>query len=70
MVNRHLLNDLIELNLWNEDMRNELIYYKGSVQVQRNCFVYNYYVYITEIIKTSFVSIENNEYSISYKRFV
>lgn len=32
VVNRHLLNDLIELNLWNEDMRNELIYYKGSVQ--------------------------------------
>lgn len=34
MVNRHLLNDLIELNLWNEDMRNELIYHKGSVQVK------------------------------------
>lgn len=33
VVNRHLLNDLIELNLWNEDMRNKLIYYKGSVQV-------------------------------------
>ncbi|VVC41387.1 Ribonucleotide reductase R1 subunit, N-terminal,Ribonucleotide reductase large subunit, N- [Cinara cedri] len=32
VVNRHLLNDLIELNLWNEDMRNKLIYYKGSVQ--------------------------------------
>lgn len=38
MVNRHLLNDLIELNLWNEDMRNELIYYKGSVQVLTDIF--------------------------------
>ena len=41
VVNRHLLNDLIKLNLWNEDMRNELIYYKGSVQVKTNHFENN-----------------------------
>jgi len=41
VVNRHLLNDLIKLNLWNEDMRNELIYYKGSVQVGTNHFENN-----------------------------
>ncbi|XP_015378060.1 PREDICTED: ribonucleoside-diphosphate reductase large subunit-like [Diuraphis noxia] len=32
VINRHLLNDLIKLDLWNEDMRNKLIFHKGSVQ--------------------------------------
>jgi len=31
-VNRHLLRDLIERNLWNEDMRMQLIAHNGSVQ--------------------------------------
>lgn len=32
VVNHHLLRDLTELNLWNEDMKNELIANGGSVQ--------------------------------------
>merc|ERR1711981_723773 len=31
-VNRHLLMDLIERNLWSEDIRTKLIAYNGSVQ--------------------------------------
>merc|ERR1712100_11289 len=31
-VNRHLLMDLIERNLWSEDMRTKLIAHNGSVQ--------------------------------------
>jgi ribonucleotide reductase alpha subunit len=32
MVNKHLMNDLIELNIWNEDIKNNIIENKGSVQ--------------------------------------
>jgi ribonucleoside-diphosphate reductase alpha chain len=32
VVNKHLLNDLIRLNLWNEDMKEMLIANNGSVQ--------------------------------------
>jgi ribonucleotide reductase alpha subunit len=32
MVNKHLLKDLIELNLWNERMRMQIISEKGSIQ--------------------------------------
>ena len=32
MVNKHLLNDLIRLGLWNEDMKEMLIAANGSVQ--------------------------------------
>ncbi|ESO12927.1 hypothetical protein HELRODRAFT_93558 [Helobdella robusta] len=32
VVNRHLLKDLVELNLWNDDMKNLLIANNGSVQ--------------------------------------
>lgn len=32
VVNKHLLNDLIELNLWDDQMKNELIAANGSVQ--------------------------------------
>ena len=31
-INRYLLNDLIKLELWNDDMKNELIKHNGSVQ--------------------------------------
>merc|ERR1719217_1962537 len=31
-VNRHLLNDLIDRGLWNEDLRQKLIAHNGSVQ--------------------------------------
>merc|ERR1712113_645305 len=31
-VNRHLLRDLIQRNLWNDDMRSQLIAHNGSVQ--------------------------------------
>jgi len=31
-INRYLLKDLIELGLWNTDMKNELIKHNGSVQ--------------------------------------
>ena len=32
VVNKYLINDLIELNLWNEDLKNEIIKNNGSVQ--------------------------------------
>ncbi len=32
VVNKHLLRDLIKLDLWNDDMKNELIAANGSVQ--------------------------------------
>lgn len=32
VVNQHLLKDLTELGLWNEDMKNKLIAHNGSVQ--------------------------------------
>jgi ribonucleoside-diphosphate reductase alpha chain len=32
VVNKHLLNDLIELGLWDEQMKNELIAANGSIQ--------------------------------------
>jgi ribonucleoside-diphosphate reductase alpha chain len=32
VVNKHLLKDLIELNLWNDKMKNKLIESNGSVQ--------------------------------------
>lgn len=32
VVNRHLVNDLISLKLWNEDMKNEIVKHGGSVQ--------------------------------------
>jgi ribonucleoside-diphosphate reductase alpha chain len=32
LVNKHLVKDLISLGIWNEDMKNLIIYHKGSVQ--------------------------------------
>lgn len=32
VVNRHLMQDLIKLNLWNDDMKNKLMYHSGSIQ--------------------------------------
>ncbi|MBO9631893.1 MAG: ribonucleoside-diphosphate reductase subunit alpha [Chitinophagaceae bacterium] len=32
VVNKHLLKDLIELNLWNDDMKNKIIAHNGSIQ--------------------------------------
>lgn len=32
VVNKHLLEDLVNLGLWNEDMKNELMLHNGSVQ--------------------------------------
>lgn len=37
VVNKHLLQDLTDLDLWNDDMKNTLIAHNGSVQV---CIVY------------------------------
>ena len=31
-MNQHLLHDLTELGLWNDDMKNSLIAHNGSVQ--------------------------------------
>ena len=31
-INKHLLKDLINLNIWNEDLRHRLVAEKGSVQ--------------------------------------
>jgi ribonucleoside-diphosphate reductase alpha chain len=32
LVNKHLIKELIELNIWNEDMREKLIIENGSIQ--------------------------------------
>ena len=32
MVNKYLINDLIKLNLWNDDIRNKILMAEGSVQ--------------------------------------
>jgi ribonucleoside-diphosphate reductase alpha chain len=32
VVNKHLLKDLVDLNLWNDDMKNKIISYNGSIQ--------------------------------------
>lgn len=32
IINKHLISDLIDLDLWNKDMADQLVYYKGSVQ--------------------------------------
>lgn len=32
VINSHLVNDLIKLNLWNPSIKNKLIQYNGSVQ--------------------------------------
>lgn len=31
VINTHLINDLVELNMWDNDMRDTIIYYNGSV---------------------------------------
>lgn len=44
VVNHHLLHDLVDLGLWDEDMKNQLIQENGSVQVincSTQCRVYN-----------------------------
>lgn len=32
VVNKHLLKDLVELNLWNDEMKNKIIAHNGSIQ--------------------------------------
>uniref|UniRef100_A0A6C0ACG1 ribonucleoside-diphosphate reductase n=1 Tax=viral metagenome TaxID=1070528 RepID=A0A6C0ACG1_9ZZZZ len=32
VLNEHLVKDLIKLNMWNEDIRNEILYDNGSIQ--------------------------------------
>ncbi len=32
VVNKHLMKDLVELNLWNDYMRNEIMKHRGSIQ--------------------------------------
>src|SRR6201994_135479 len=32
VVNKHLLHDLVDLNLWNDDMKNKIIFHNGSIQ--------------------------------------
>lgn len=32
ILNKYMVDDLVKLNLWNEDMRNLLLYNKGSIQ--------------------------------------
>ena len=32
VVNKHLLKDLVELNLWNDEMKNKIILHNGSIQ--------------------------------------
>ncbi len=44
VVNHHLLRDLVDRGLWDEDMKNELILNNGSVQV---CVRMSFRYYIT-----------------------
>ena len=32
VINKYLVNDLMKLNLWNEDMKDLIIYHNGSIQ--------------------------------------
>ncbi len=32
VINKHLVNDLVNLDLWNEEMKNKIIEYNGSIQ--------------------------------------
>lgn len=32
VVNKHLLNDLTDMGLWNAELKNKLIHYSGSIQ--------------------------------------
>ena len=32
VVNKHLLKDLVELNLWNDEMKTKIIFHNGSIQ--------------------------------------
>src|SRR5260221_1252247 len=32
VVNKHLLKDLVDLNLWNDDMKTRIIFHNGSIQ--------------------------------------
>ncbi|VVU94675.1 Ribonucleotide reductase, barrel domain [seawater metagenome] len=32
MINKHLVKDLIKLDLWSEEMKDKIVYYNGSVQ--------------------------------------
>ena len=32
VINKYLLNDLINLGMWNEELKNIIIYYEGSIQ--------------------------------------
>jgi ribonucleoside-diphosphate reductase alpha chain len=32
VVNKHLLKDLVDLNLWNDDMKSNIIFHNGSIQ--------------------------------------
>ncbi|GGA83648.1 ribonucleoside-diphosphate reductase subunit alpha [Puia dinghuensis] len=32
VVNKHLLKDLVDLNLWNDEMKNKIIFHNGSIQ--------------------------------------
>ena len=41
VVNKHLVQDLTELDLWNDDMKNTLVAHNGSVQVN-SFFCQNY----------------------------
>ncbi len=36
VVNKHLLKDLVELNLWNDEMKNQIISHNGSIQKMEN----------------------------------
>ena len=32
VINEYLISDLVNLNLWNKDMKDRIIYYNGSIQ--------------------------------------
>ena len=50
IVNHHLLKDLTEMGLWNDDMKNQLIANNGSIQV---IILYNDCIDMIDIPKLS-----------------
>jgi ribonucleoside-diphosphate reductase alpha subunit len=57
VVNKYLMKDLLELDLWNEDTKNRLIYDKGSVQNIKGLpkFMKNIYRTVWEIPQKSII---------------
>jgi ribonucleotide reductase alpha subunit len=50
-VNQHLVQDLVNLGLWNDDMRNEIVALNGSIQVKILFFYISSKIYNISILR-------------------